>query len=300
MKTAQYLLRLYPRAFRERYEDEMLAMLAQRPLSFADTLNLLTGACDAHLHPQLGTSGMAWSERMIQMFLTLRRSVLTIFCAYVGIILSGMALQKMTEYDDFQEAARIYPLVGFSFNLVIIAAVVALLAVLVGGLPVAAAVIHSALARKRYGSLFLLIVPILAFFVFLGVTLFLERLNGSGPHLGLFFGTLIAAALVSPAALCLSVVRSEIPEKFLRFTLQAFALGTLSMVVILVATIIWGLGLRVFDPQLFASNEGVVSTSTTGTWLVIVIAMTIATSIALIAFIRGWSARSTLRQATTA
>lgn len=299
MKTAQYVLRLYPRAFRERYEEEILAMLEQRPLSFADILNLLTGACDAHLHPHLGTSGMAWSERILQMFLTLRRSVLTIFCAYVGIILSGMALQKMTEYDDFQETARTYPLVGLSFNLVIIAAVVACLSVLVGGLPVAVTVVRSALARKRYGSLFLLIVPILAFFAFLGVTLFLERLKGSGPHVGLFFGTLIVAALVSPAALCLAVVRSEISEKLLRFTLLAFALGALSMVVILVATITWGLGLHAFDPQLFASNGGIVRSSTTGTWLGIVIAMTIATGVAIVALIRGWSARSTLRKAAT-
>jgi hypothetical protein len=298
MKTAQYLLRLYPRAWRKRYEEEVLAMLEQRPLSFADTLDLLTGACDAHLHPHLGTSGMGCSERMIHMFLTLRRSVLTIFCAYVGMILSGMALQKMTEYDDFQETARTYPLVGLSFNLVIIAAVVALLAVLVGGLPIAVAVVRSALARKRYGSLFLLIVPLLAFFVFLGVTLFLERLKGSGPHIGLFFGTLIVAALVSPAALCLAVVRSEISEKLLRFTLLAFALGTFSMVVILVATILWGFGLHAFDPQLFASNAGVVRTSTSGTWLGIVIAMTIANVVALVALIRGWSARSTLRKAT--
>ena len=278
----------------------MLAMLEQRPLSFVDTLNLLTGACDAHLHPQLGTSGMAWSERILQMFLMLRRSVLTIFCAYVGIILSGMALQKLTEYDDFQEAARTYPLVGLSFNLVIIAAVAALLAMLVGGLPVAMAVVRSALVRKRYSSLFLLIVPILAFFAFLGVTLVLERLNGAGPHVGLFLETLIAAALVSPAALCLAVLRSEISEKLLRFTLRAFALGTFSMVVILGATVTWGLGLRAFDPQLFASNEGIVRTSTTGTWLGIIIAMTITTSVALVALIRGWSARSMLSKAPAA
>jgi hypothetical protein len=300
MKTARYVLRLYPRAFRERYGEEILAMLEQRPLSFADLLNLLAGACDAYLHPQLGTTGLAWSGRIIQMFLTLRRSVLTIFCAYVSIILAGMSFQKLTEYSDFQEAARTYTVVGFSFNLVVIAAVAALLAVLVGSLPVAVAVVRSALARKRYGSLFLLVVPVLAFFVFLGVTLFLESLKGSGPHAGIFFGTLIAAAIVSPAALCFAVVRSEISEKLLRFTLLAFALGTFSMVVILVATVTWGFGLHAFDPQLFASNEGVLRSSTTGTWLGIIIAMTIATGIALVALIRGLSARSTLRKAIAA
>ena len=33
MKTAQYLLRLYPRAWRKRYEEEVLAMLEQRSIS---------------------------------------------------------------------------------------------------------------------------------------------------------------------------------------------------------------------------------------------------------------------------
>lgn len=309
MKTAQYVLRLYPRPWRKRYEDEMLAMLEERPLSFADTLNLLIGVCDAYLHPQLGTNGLAWSERIIHMFLTLRRSVLTIFCAYVGIILAGIAFQKMTEYSDFHEAASTYTVVGLAFNLVVIFAVVALLAVLIGGLPVAVAVMRSALARKRYSSLFLLIVPVLAFFVFMGTTLLLDALTRpSGAestgqiflHRGFFFGMFLAAAIVSPAALCVAVVRSEIPEKLLRFTLLAFALGTFSMVVILVATVIWGFGLHSLDPQLFASNEGIVGTSTIGTWLGIIIAMAIAVGIAFVALIRGFSARSMLRRAIAA
>jgi hypothetical protein len=31
MNIAQFLLRLYPRAFRERYEEEIRALLKQRP-----------------------------------------------------------------------------------------------------------------------------------------------------------------------------------------------------------------------------------------------------------------------------
>lgn len=237
------------------------------------------------------------------MFVTLRRSVLTIFCAYVVFILAGLGFQKMTEYNDFQEAARLHSVVGLSFNLVVIGAAVALLAVLVGGLPIALAVIRSALARKRFGSLFLLVVPILAFLVWMGTVLLMERIDraGAGPvaHLflgrGLFFGTLIAAAIVSPAALCLAVIHSEIPEKFLRFALLAFMVATLAMALILTATIIWGIGLRDSAPQLFAGNGGIVETSTTGTWLSIVIGMAIATIIAIVSLIRGLSARSALR-----
>jgi uncharacterized membrane protein YidH (DUF202 family) len=158
MKIARFLLRLYPRAFRERYEEEMRALLERCPPSFADTLHLLAGVCDAYLHPHLD---MAWSERRTHMFLPLRRSVLTIFCAYVGMILAGTAFQKLSEYDDVQEIARTDSVVGLSFTLVL-AAVVAFLAVLAGGLPVALAVVRSAFARKSSGSLCLLAVPLLA------------------------------------------------------------------------------------------------------------------------------------------
>jgi hypothetical protein len=47
------LVRLYPRAWRDRYEAEFLALLAERPPSPRDTLDTVAGAIDAHLHPQL-------------------------------------------------------------------------------------------------------------------------------------------------------------------------------------------------------------------------------------------------------
>ena len=64
MKT---LLRLYPRAWRARYGDELLALLADRPATPLDLLDLVRGALDARLHPQLaGTSGES-TERSVPM-----------------------------------------------------------------------------------------------------------------------------------------------------------------------------------------------------------------------------------------
>ena len=307
MNIQHYLLRLYPCAWRELYEDEVLAMLEQHSLSFADGVNLVFGALDAQLHPHLGTTGMSFYERIVHMFSTLRRSLLVIFCAYIGFILAGWAFQKMTEYDDFVEAARTHSVIGLSFNLVVIGAVVAFLAVLVGGLPIAFTVVRSALAQKRYGPLLLLAVPILAFAVFLWTTFLLEALHRPGNQLsplgelfldrGLFFGTLIVAAIVSVGAVCLAVARSEIPEKLLRFALLPSILATISMALILAATIVWGLGLRTSVPQLFTGNDGIVGSSTTGTWLAIVIAMAIATGLSAVSLMRGFSARSALHTA---
>ncbi len=44
------LLRLYPRAWRERYGEELSALLEDRPTRPSDTIDLLLGAFDAHLH----------------------------------------------------------------------------------------------------------------------------------------------------------------------------------------------------------------------------------------------------------
>ncbi len=45
------LVRLYPRAWRARYEDEFLALLEAAPPTRRDRLDIARGALDAHLHP---------------------------------------------------------------------------------------------------------------------------------------------------------------------------------------------------------------------------------------------------------
>ncbi len=57
------LLRLYPRAWRERYGDELLALLEDRPASPLDLVDLARGAFDARLHPQLPGTEPATPER---------------------------------------------------------------------------------------------------------------------------------------------------------------------------------------------------------------------------------------------
>jgi len=81
MNIEKYLLRLYPRTWRARYEEELLAMLEARPPSFPDTIDMLFGAVDAHLHPYLGSRGIPLQERIVHMIRTLRGSLITLFCA---------------------------------------------------------------------------------------------------------------------------------------------------------------------------------------------------------------------------
>lgn len=47
------LVALYPAAWRSRYGDEFLAVLTSRPPSMGDRVDIVRGAVDARLHPQL-------------------------------------------------------------------------------------------------------------------------------------------------------------------------------------------------------------------------------------------------------
>jgi hypothetical protein len=47
------VLRLYPRSWRARYGAELAAILEARPPTYMDRFDLVRGALDAHLHPEL-------------------------------------------------------------------------------------------------------------------------------------------------------------------------------------------------------------------------------------------------------
>jgi hypothetical protein len=47
------IVRLYPAAWRERYEPEFAELLTTRPPGLLDRLDIVRGALDAHLHPQV-------------------------------------------------------------------------------------------------------------------------------------------------------------------------------------------------------------------------------------------------------
>ena len=58
------LVRLYPKAWRDRYGEEFLTLLAERPPTFADLVDTVRGAVDAHLNPQAQTEPSPWTHRI--------------------------------------------------------------------------------------------------------------------------------------------------------------------------------------------------------------------------------------------
>jgi len=60
------LLRLYPAAWRHRYLEEVSDLLAERPPSLRDRLDLIAGAADAWIHPQVAARPREETESIMR------------------------------------------------------------------------------------------------------------------------------------------------------------------------------------------------------------------------------------------
>jgi hypothetical protein len=288
------MVRLYPQAWRERYQEEFGALLEERPASVADVYDVALGALDAWLFPQVV------QERSVALMVgRMRRSVLLVLWAWVGVVAAGVGFQKMTEYEDFVRAARESPPVGMSFDAVVVGALVALAAVFAGSVPIVLAALGDAFRRGRKDVPLLLCVPPLALGVFVGYVLLLMKvvylaLGDLAVHdpvnVALFVSIAVMfllAAVASAASVSAAVGRSGVGERLYRFALYPAALAALAMFVVSVATVVWGLALWAQAPALFAGDDGILATPTAASWFVILAVMGCCTYAAVAAAFRG-------------
>jgi len=103
------LLRLYPRAWRERYGEELSAQLeAQRPLRIGIITDLVRGALDAHLHPLRRDNSTMRSSNVIDRRMIAARAT----AAWSPV--AAVAITAVMVLMDFWQGHMIwYRLVGF-------------------------------------------------------------------------------------------------------------------------------------------------------------------------------------------
>lgn len=146
MRIVTWTLNFYPRRWRERYQEEMLAVLEQHAISLTTILDLLLGALDAHLDP-------AYRTREGFMFHRLRdtRILSTIYIGALAIFLFSATLWTLLNGSlAFQDN----PLGGNTEAIASTASIViipglSLLALFV----VAIATIKNVLRDRRFGTL---------------------------------------------------------------------------------------------------------------------------------------------------
>jgi hypothetical protein len=84
----KWLLRVYPPAWRQRYQEEMLALLEEHQVTRRTRVDLLLGALDAWMNPQvMGPKRLSTAEQALY----LRRAHRTIFWAF-PLFIAGFML----------------------------------------------------------------------------------------------------------------------------------------------------------------------------------------------------------------
>ena len=151
------LLYLYPRAWRNRYSDEVASVLAEHHVTYWTALDIALGALDAHLHGDL------LPRRLTSMAHRIRSSEITIFCAFVLFCIAWLPLSLVRNpIPVWEAAATVHPELLIALSLLGLAALVAPLAILVGGLPLLVSALTQSIAARRWRLLALFAVPLLA------------------------------------------------------------------------------------------------------------------------------------------
>jgi hypothetical protein len=96
------LVRLYPRAWRDRYEEEFLVLLAERPPTFGDLVDTVRGALDAHLNPQADREPSPWTHRIPGLLALIAGAMWSaVFLAFVFVHNDAWALAGLAPLSLF-------------------------------------------------------------------------------------------------------------------------------------------------------------------------------------------------------
>jgi ABC-type spermidine/putrescine transport system permease subunit I len=276
---------LYPGAWRRRYGDEFEALLEQTPLNARVLFDVAVAAVDAHLNPA------GPMRRWPLMFERLRASELAVFAGWVLFVASGLDFSKMTEnWNITDPASGTSPAVLLPFLAVMAGAVVALLGVLVAGVPIAWAIARSASKARQWKLLSLFAVPPISLAVWIGLTFLLLNVVVPGPvpdgalrlvGFVAWVGVFCLAAVASTVAVTIAAINGEVaPELYRRAVTPALVVaGTMAAVAI--AVVVWGLAVLATEPALFWGYDGLLATSTALSWLGVVAGMGAGAVIAL-------------------
>jgi hypothetical protein len=322
MNMRSWLVRLYPHVWRERFGDEFEVLLQECLHSPLDVLDVFLGALDAHLElpyetnwrltPALALARSAGAS--VNMVNKLRSTVLFVFAAFIAFIVAGFSLTGLMDDSQLVPLTRSNPALFVSYTTIEIGSVFGLLAIVIGGAPLAWTIIRRTFTsqRKDLGLLFVPLISFLALVIYFLVMVYLafntsilSQPTSSTGH-ALMWGLItifIVGAIASTAAVWKLISRTEMEQetfgllgKFTTIKLYEFAftpavVAALSMLVMFLATVIWGWLSYSLRPDLFTANMGVLMTSTLGSFAFTLITMVAAVIVAFIGVARGYSSR---------
>jgi hypothetical protein len=233
------MLRLYPRAWRERYGAEVAALLDHHRASPWTVLDVALGAVDAHLHRDL------LPGRIVSMAHRLRTSEIAIFCAYMLFFVPWLALQRVPDpTPEWRADVARHPELALAFNAMEVAGGVALLAIVAGGVPLLVAALRRAVIGRRRDVLlpFAAAVVLVVLYVALTVAVYVVTSSRPGSGIrplrpidivlsGIWLLASLFGAVAGPYLISLAIARSDLGAGILRLALIPAAVATVAIAV---------------------------------------------------------------------
>jgi hypothetical protein len=313
-----WLTNLYPRRWRERYADEFEAMLEQCLKTPLDVVDVILGAVDAHLQ-LINGENVNW--RLLNMLNKLRTTILIVFASFIGFVVAGMALNGILDDSPMIPYMRANLAPAVALSIIQLGAVVALLAVVVGGLPLAFTVIRRARSvdQRNRGLLLVPAYSLLALVLYFGFIFLVAtgRINipgvvqavqpdnfpiGNRLMLAGLMLIFVLGAIASTVAVWKVISRTDVEQdtfkaagRTLNIEIYKFAyipavITAVCMLVMLVATLVWSWLVFSAMPEVLAGQYGLWQTSTQA-WLYGIIAvMAICCLAAILGVARGRTA----------
>lgn len=133
MHLIKWLVKLYPEPWRQRYEDEFLAMMEQKRINIADVINIFAGIVDAHLFCDAALNQLSEFERMRYMLLRLQRTVSKGLVTFLAFMIPCVLFNAMLDDSPFLPVMRQLPAFQWAYRGFTIGCLIAGLAVLTGG-----------------------------------------------------------------------------------------------------------------------------------------------------------------------
>jgi len=119
------LIRLYPAAWRDRYEEEFLALVEARPPTLGDRFDIVRGAFDARLHPQVRTVDqvpVVPDQRAADLIVARRLGMAALAGAVVWLTAWVVAVNGPLVWDgygSYRDGSAAYPFIMLSVALLV-------------------------------------------------------------------------------------------------------------------------------------------------------------------------------------
>jgi hypothetical protein len=247
---ARVALGLYPAAWRDRYGEEVRALLDDSGADLRTVTSLVWQAALAWVWPP---------RHLYDRPARMRASLVTVFVAWTMLAGLGLVFAQLTEFQGARPLA--HPEVAWSYRIFDVAVAVSLLAGAVGGTPLWLLLMRTALRRHRRRTVAVLLSPAIVPVLYLGavrvVVTLLHQPGGVGQWWFLAFvlaGFVAASAFAAGPALALRALRPQGPA--VELAARAAFLGALAMGLAGAASIRGAVGATLWAPQYGGYHQG--------------------------------------------